>query len=428
MKKFLSILLVLIVICSCLVFVGCNQKADNTKYYNAITKKCALTKDYAGKSFMADGIGTAVVDSYTDGDTTRFKTGDETIVIRYYCVDTPESTGSIQKWGKAASNFVKDRLSQATEIVLESSTGTRPEHDSYGSRYLAYVWYKTSDHDFRLLNLELIENGFTNYTGLNTDAYPYASYMVDAEKFARSIELRVYSKLDDPLFSDKPIEMSIKDFLDNNELYYSEETDSGSKIMMDAYLESVLVSDSGTYTFTAAQYDPETKAIYRIPVYTGYISSEASSMKLGHMYKIIGTVQNYYGKFQISGVTFSSFYESTPAYQKKLEGTFIIQDNYYLTFNSSTEYTDHCSNTYYEDLTISTVSVENNVLTIVGSARKMIRGGLSEDSFEFTIQVNVADGYETTLMTGDKIRFSGYRLNSESDIITVPRILDISKK
>lgn len=108
MKKAISILLLIAVVLTCtLAFVACNKEseiADNTKYYDTVTKKAKLTKSFEGKSFMNDGIGVATVDAYTDGDTTRFrawnKEGNDTVIIRYYCVDTPESTGGVEKWGK----------------------------------------------------------------------------------------------------------------------------------------------------------------------------------------------------------------------------------------------------------------------------------------------------------------------------------------
>lgn len=427
MKKIISILLIIVVIVSCFALVACNKVADNTEHYTDITKKCSLTKSYEGKSFLSDGIGVATVDAFTDGDTTRFSTGGSTIIIRYYCIDTPESTGSIQKWGKAASNFVKERLSQATEVVLESSTGGRPEHDSYGTRYLGYVWYKTAEHDFRLLNLELIENGYTKFTGINTDAYAYASYMTQAEKFARSIELRIFSKLDDPLYSDKPIEMSIKDFLDNNELYYSKETESGSMVMMDAYLADLKKSDSGTYTFTASQYDAETGKVYSIPVYAGYISAQASKMKIGHLYKIIGTVQEHSGSFQISGIIYDSFYQSTANYQNKLEGTFILQKNYYLTFDSSVTYSDNYSDTLYSNITVKKAETENGVMTITGKANRIVDGSKG-DEIDVTIKVNVTENDNKKIYIGDVLSLRGYKLDAESDIITVPSLSDITKK
>ena len=129
-KRIVFLVLALLV---CLSLFACNgdgpQVADNTEYYDAITKTLSLNKEYEGKSFLSDGIGNATVDAFTDGDTVRFKlASNEIVIVRFYQVDTPESTSSVEKWGKAASLFTKERLSSATEVVLEA-TGPKAVHD-----------------------------------------------------------------------------------------------------------------------------------------------------------------------------------------------------------------------------------------------------------------------------------------------------------
>ena len=131
MKRILSVAIALLLLVGCLSLVACNKVADNTEYYDAITKTLKLEKSFEGKSYLTDGIGRATLAALTDGDTTRFtlEQGDS-VVVRYYQVDTPESTGGVEKWGKAASLFVKDKLSAATEIVLEA-TAVPAEKESY---------------------------------------------------------------------------------------------------------------------------------------------------------------------------------------------------------------------------------------------------------------------------------------------------------
>ena len=225
MKRILSVAIALLLLVGCLSLVACNKVADNTEYYDAITKTLKLEKSFEGKSYLTDGIGRATLAALTDGDTTRFtlEQGDS-VVVRYYQVDTPESTGGVEKWGKAASLFVKDKLSAATEIVLEA-TAVPAEKESYG-RYLGYVWYKTAaDEDFKNLNLELVENGFSENKGINTSAYPYYDVFQKANDFAQKIKLRLYSELDDPLFSTDPVEMTIKEFNESPDAFYNEELD-----------------------------------------------------------------------------------------------------------------------------------------------------------------------------------------------------------
>lgn len=426
-KHFSKILLVCVIIAVCatmaVCMVACDKVADNTEYYDTITKKLKLDKSYEGKSFLNDGIGVATVSAFTDGDTTRFNTGDDTVIIRYYCIDTPESTGSIQKWGKAASLFVKEKLSQATLIVLESSTGGRPEKDSYGTRYLGYVWYKTAnDSDLKNLNLELIENGFTENKAINTSAYAYYSYMNDANKFAQSIKLRIYSELDDPLYSTDPTPMTIKGFLENTEAYYSDESESGAKVIFDAYFESLSISQSGTYTFTAVQYDEESGNTYKILVYAGYSSAAASTMKLGHLNRITGTIAKYGGSFQVSGIEYNALYQD-----KQPDGSYILQNNYYMTFDSSESYFTQYSATLYTDVTITSIDTQGSELTIVGTAYKRTKDGTKDEAETYTFKSAIPEGYEVTLKVGDTFSVKGYQLEANSRVITVPSIRNITK-
>ena len=89
------------------------------------------------------------VKTFVDGDTTHFNMPENSISgnvlkARYLAINTPESTGQIEEWGKKASNFTKSKLSSATSIIIESDND-KWNLDSTGSRYLVWVWYKTSE-------------------------------------------------------------------------------------------------------------------------------------------------------------------------------------------------------------------------------------------------------------------------------------------
>ena len=401
-----------------------NELGDNSKYYDTITKTLKLSKSYENKSFLDDGIGLATVDinGYTDGDTTRFKLASgEVVIIRYYEVDTPESTSSIEKWGKAASVFTKTRLQSATEIVLEA-TGPRAVHDSYGTRYLGYVWYKTAEYnEFKCLNLELVENGFSQDKGVNTSAYPYYSYFNQATKQAQKMQLRLFSKLDDPLYSTDPVTMTLKDFYSNTDQYYNTDTESGAKVKFYACLTSLYISDSGTYNFTATEIDPQTKETNTITIYAGYDSASASKMKLGHYYEIVGNVGKYGGKFQISNIVYDTIFA--------LEGyTVVKQKDYFLTFDSSINYRDQQNETYYSDVTVVSSQLEGNVLTIVGTASLKTRDGYKDDVKTYTFKVNVSEGYVNNFVEGSKFSTSGYQFVKDSGIVEILSISNLIKK
>lgn len=442
MKKiFKAIVSVLAVSLGVLCFAACGEAkidepdptenevkvADNTEYLDEITKTLKLTKAYTGKNFYSDGIGEATVAAFTDGDTTLFRLKDtsspigSTVNIRYFEIDTPESTGSVEKWGKAASLFVKDRLSQATQIVLEATT-TPASKDSYGSRYLGYVWYKTADYDeFKNLNLEIVENGYSEDKGMNTNAYPYYSYFKKANENARAIKLRLYSDLDDPLYSTDPIDTTIKEFNENPLAFYNEEYEVGSKIRFTAYLKSLTIGSTGTYTFVAEEYDKETGKTYTVNMYTGYSSSAASKMKIGHLYQIVGSIQRHNGEYQVAGPVFNDMYPSET-------NTHSTQKNYYWSFDSSTNYTDNNNVTLYSNVRVLDIKVEGTVMTIKGSAQKNTRNGYAEESTEFTFEVNVEEGYTPSLSAGDRFAAHAYRFDADKDTLTILDVADIVNK
>ena len=101
------------------------------------------------------------VKTFIDGDTTHFFVPDEVMAngvlkARYLAVNTPESTGKIEEYGKSASKFTREKLSAATSIIIESEH-TSWDPDSTGDRYLVWVWYKTDEmSDYRNLNVEIL--------------------------------------------------------------------------------------------------------------------------------------------------------------------------------------------------------------------------------------------------------------------------------
>lgn len=428
MKKVFSFAICFVLLFA-LCLVGCNQStgkvADNTEHLDTITKSCKLTKDYEGKSFLTDGIGEATISHYTDGDTLGvvLKKEGTSVTIRFHSVDTPESTGGVEKWGKAASLFVKQQLEKATGVVVEA-TAVPAEHDNYGVRYLGYIWYRTSDtEDYRNLNLELVENGYSKNHGNDTSKFPYNSYFKKAEQNSRAIKLRLFSDKADPLYSTDPVDVTIKEIFDNIDQYYNAETDSGSKVRFNAYLESVTVSGSGTYTFIAKQYDAETGKMTEIPVYAGYASSAASGMKVGHLYRVVGVIQMHNSKLQISGVTYNSIFgASNPEY------THPIQTGYYLTFSSSFAFDTHFNQTLYSDVTVVNASVTDGVLTIEGTANPRTKADEVGEAKTFTFKVNAPEGYQDAITEGKTFSVNGYQFEENSGVITILNYSDIILK
>jgi len=194
---------------------GCGQKDPRAGFiYYASNGSCPLTIDYANHDFFVDGVGEVEVFTYIDGDTTHFKNvyGDTstTIKIRYYGIDTPESTGAVQPYGKQASNFTKEHLENAAKngtIVISSKPNKmeKPETDATGSRYLGLVWiHETKKHapasELTLLNLYIVQEGLSwtsNVSNIPEFSETFQKAYTQAEKY----KLKLHSGEDDPLFN-----------------------------------------------------------------------------------------------------------------------------------------------------------------------------------------------------------------------------------
>lgn len=224
-------------VCSVLLGISsCGNDAEPEFIDYASTSDVVKLKlEYENRDFFTDGI--AEVELYTaiDGDTAHFKMlsgNDDLIKSRFYGIDTPESTGKIQEYGKAASNYTKEKLTNANEngtIVLTSHLldyGT-PKPDSTGSRYLSLIWInETVEHapisELKCLNLMIVQEGYSWVKNLN-DIPSYVETFTAAEQQARDFKLNLFSGEPDPLFNygdyedvsllelKKAVEQSLKD-------------------------------------------------------------------------------------------------------------------------------------------------------------------------------------------------------------------------
>ena len=191
---------------------------DFVDYVHTDTR-ARLTLDYknldgSSRNFFTDGIGQVELRNAIDGDTAHFNpvnaTGNEYIKTRFYGIDTPESTGQIQLWGKSASKFTSEKLKNAAAngtIVLSSPSQTyaEPQVDSTGSRYLGLVWInetvKNADYkDLVLLNLWVVQEGYS--ATKSVDKVPeYAEVFFDADRQAQAYELHIWGDEIDPNYN-----------------------------------------------------------------------------------------------------------------------------------------------------------------------------------------------------------------------------------
>ena len=303
-NKLLSLLLVLCLVVTCLA--GCQDSGSDTDTGSS------KTVDYVAETKLNMDSNTkkqeVTVKSYIDGDTTHFNvpsefSADGTLKARYMGVNTPESTGKIEEWGKKASNFTKEKLLNASSIIVESDND-QWNVDSTGGRHLVWVWYKPKDgKDYRCLNLELVQNGLSIACGTTADRY--GDKMSSAFQQAKKEKLHVFSGKDDPdFFYGDAYEVDLKWLRTNISLY------DNSKVAFEG-----VVTYNNNNSVYVEDYDAETDMYYGMSVYYGYETGELLNiLKVGNRVRVVGTVTYYEtgGTWQVSGLSYREFKPNDP--------------------------------------------------------------------------------------------------------------------
>ncbi len=300
MKKVLILLLIAAMLVGTLT--GCQTgEPGNT------TAAPAEFVDYASTVKFDPNSGRAwqevTVKLFVDGDTTHFnvpKSVNEFGVLkaRYLGINTPESTGQIEPWGKKASEYTKNALSNATSIIVESDTDTW-NHDSTGERYLVWVWYKTEQNpEYRCLNMEILQQGLA-VASKSSDTV-YADVCVKILNQAVTNKLYVHSKEKDPdFFYGSALPLTLRELKTNIEAY------KGKRVSF----EGVVVRNANNTAYVE-QYDEETGLYFGMQVYYGFSLDffGLEVLNVGNRVKIVGSVQYYEagGTYQISDIKYNS--------------------------------------------------------------------------------------------------------------------------
>ena len=305
--------LLALMLSGCNLFGGQPDGTTENSSNNTGTESPGETVDYASLLKLDMSSETlkqvVTVKNYVDGDTTHFHVPQNVaeggvLKARYLAIDTPESTGKIEAYGKKASKFTKAKLSSASSILVESDNGSW-NRDSTGSRYLVWVWYKPSDDaDYRNLNLEILQNGLAvaSATGSNR----YGEICLNALNQAKTAKLNVHSGQKDPdMYYGEAVELTLKELRCNIEKY------NGVKVAFEGVV--TINNNNGVYV---EEYDPETGLYYGIYVYYGFgLSGEGLDiLSVGNRSRIVGTLQLYEtaGTYQISGLTYRAMKPNDP--------------------------------------------------------------------------------------------------------------------
>jgi len=256
------------------------------------------------------------VKTFVDGDTTHFYVPESVMPdgifkARYLAINTPESTGKIEEYGKAASNFTKEKLSAATSIIIESETDSW-DPDSTGGRYLVWVWYKTAeDKEYRNLNVEILQNGLALANSAGRNQYGDTCQAAIAQ--AKYQKLNMYSGQKDPdFYYGEAVELTLKELRANIESYKD----------MKVAFSGIVTANSGTQGIYVEDYDPETDMYYGIYIYYGHNLSGTGLdiLSVGNEVRIVGSVQYYEGgdSWQVSDLTYRMMKPDDPNNIQKL--------------------------------------------------------------------------------------------------------------
>lgn len=248
---------------------------------------------------------------YIDGDTTHFKpvnyNGDEfdisdgTIKARYLAVDTPESTGEIQKWGQTTKNFTHDKLDSADSIIVESDDDKWNFDSTSSHRLMLWVWYRPrGTTEYRNLNIELLQNGFAAPS--STRNTRYGEIGLKALDQAKAEKLHLYSdpSTKDENFYDgeitplslKELRCRIKEFVNKS-----------------VAVEGIVVAEFGNSVYIESkEADAATGLHYGISLYYGYKPGWLEDVvKMGNYVKVVGKITEFQGTYQISDAHYDPF-------------------------------------------------------------------------------------------------------------------------
>ncbi len=305
--KLIALMLALVLLVAALA--ACDKDPDDQPHV-----------DYVGDTKLDMSSDTkkieATVKTYIDGDTTHFIVSDTVtfpdglVKARYLAIDTPESTGKLEEWGKAASKFTKNTLKNATKILLESDTNEW-NTDNNG-RHLLWIWYQTAEStEWRNLNIEILQNGYA--VGSNAGGNRYGKTCLAALMQADDENLYVHSDEKDPEFPyGAATSVTIKELQTNHATY------DGLKVSFEG-----VVTLAGDGTLYLEEFDEETGTSWGMQVFYGYspVAALARILRVGNRLRIVGSFQysEVVNAWQVGGLEFDIRKQTDPAYTGLVE-------------------------------------------------------------------------------------------------------------
>ncbi len=354
--------------------------------------------DYVGQTKLdmtSDSLKIeATVKSYIDGDTTHFYVTPSTefpegiVKARYLAIDTPESTGRLEEWGKTAAAHTKEKLKTAYAILLESDNGMWNKDNN--GRHLLWVWYKTDENsEWRNLNIEILQGGFA--VASNSGQNRYGTTCMAALNQASKEKLYVHSGQKDPTYPyGAATPVTIKELRTNRDAY------EGVKVA----IEGIVTQDTNG-TLYIQQFDEEDGECYGMQVFYGYnmATSAKRFLKAGNLVYLVGTFQyaEVVNAYQIAGLEYDQMKPGDPSF------THLIEKEQEIIYTEITDLADFMTGKTTVTVGEETMEFSNNELALHTAVT--LKG------------LTVVDTYTTTKETSDDK--GAISLTCEKDGVTI---------
>lgn len=394
LRKLFPLFLICLLLCAC----GSEPAPTAPETTAAVTEPALEILDWADDiQPSADTLKQEVtVKSFIDGDTTHFFVPGEVnpegvLKARYLAVNTPESTGKIEEYGKAASRYTREKLENAAAVLIESEDGTW-NTDSTSERFLVWVWYRNPGQDtWRNLNVELLQEGLARAN--SSAGNRYGDTCMGAIQQAKAAKVGIYSGEPDPdYYYGEAVELTLKELRCNIESY------NGMRVAFNG----IISTNSGTQGVYVEEFDPDTGMYFGIYVYYGHglNGSGLDAIAVGNETRIVGTVQYYEAgeSWQLSDLSYDMMDPGNPGNLRRL------------STGHSPAYTPVTGETFVSDVTVPNgegsltapwaalrlgTSVEMRNLTVL-DARTTANGGSSDGAITLLCEQN---GIRVTIRT-----------------------------
>lgn len=402
LTKLLALVLILSTVLTALI--SCKPEEEGPEW---IDYASTLKLDMSSNTLKLE----ATIKSFIDGDTTHFyvdqtkcpSAKDGVLKARYLAINTPESTGKIEPWGKAAAAFTRAKLESAVSIILESDDN-KWNIDSTGERHLVWVWYKTSaDGEYRNLNLEILQEGYA--IASDASGNRYGELCTTAISQALANKKFVYSKEKDPNFPyGEATVLTLKELRQNIASY------DGQRVSFNAV---VTKNDGGS--ILVEDYDAETDMYYGMTVYfqTSGLGQGENLLVAGNQLRITGVVSYWEtgDQYQITDLKYDAFDTENQKYIKLLseDNAISYREVDIATFKSKltvdnndtpTEY-DWAALALHTSITMKNLTVKSMYTTQDGDSKGAISITCEVDGQTVVVRTTVMRDADKNLITED---------------------------